>query len=119
MRGLCDFQKGELTRKVEGFREVRPMEGRANAASPEISALKGAKKKRNLACEWGRWETRLSVNFMTLSKILQGKRDSTGSNLPDMCLAPVILEYLWECYYWDNIANSIRKSLNIYLIACL
>ena len=88
---------------------------------PEISALKGAKKKkRNLASEWGRWETRLSVNLMTLSQYLQGKkRDQTGSNLPDVCLAPFILEYLWEYYYWDTIANSIRKSLKIYLIVCL
>ena len=44
---------------------------------PGNSALMGA-KKRNLDGEWGRWETRLSVNFMTLSQYIQGKKRSNG-----------------------------------------
>ena len=76
VRGLCEFRKGELTRKVEGFRELHLMEGRANVASPWDLSSYGSKKKRIWDGERGRWETRLCVNFITLSQYLQSKRSN-------------------------------------------
>ena len=87
-----------LTRAVEGFRELRPVEGGANIAPPIRSHLLLKLERRKLEGRWRPQRTLLCVNFMTLGQYLQGQM---RSNVVKFAILATILRL-----YADNSKSS-------------